>query len=104
MEALRYEYTLRLNSTKGALVRWSIQVAIAQKRAQGMPPEDACYAATRELGGVEQIKEECRDMRRVNFIENFSRISVTGCASCGTIPASRSCPSLRWRSESAPTR
>ncbi len=25
----------------------------------------------RELGGVEQIKEECRDMRRTNYIENF---------------------------------
>ena len=27
----------------------------------------------RELGGVEQIKEECRDMRRVNHIENFAQ-------------------------------
>src|SRR5438093_12959282 len=39
--------------------------------AQGMTPEEARYAALRELGGVEQIKEECRDMRRVNHIENF---------------------------------
>ena len=36
-----------------------------------MTPEEARYAALRELGGVEQIKEECRDMRRVNYIENF---------------------------------
>ena len=41
--------------------------------AQGMTPEEARYAALRELGGVEQIKEECRDMRRVNHIENFIR-------------------------------
>src|SRR3989441_1946696 len=39
--------------------------------AKGMTPEEARYAALRELGGVEQIKEECRDMRRVNFLEGF---------------------------------
>jgi putative ABC transport system permease protein len=39
--------------------------------AKGMTPEEGRYAALRELGGVEQIKEECRDMRRVNYIENF---------------------------------
>src|SRR5439155_16636556 len=33
--------------------------------------QEARYAALRQLGGVEQIKEECRDMRRVNYIENF---------------------------------
>src|SRR2546426_12509619 len=39
--------------------------------AKGMTPERARYAALRELGGVEQIKEGCRDMRQVNHIENF---------------------------------
>jgi putative ABC transport system permease protein len=39
--------------------------------AKGMTPEEARYAALRELGGADQIKEECRDMRRVNYIENF---------------------------------
>ena len=33
--------------------------------------EEARYAAVRELGGVDQIKEECRNMRRVNYIENL---------------------------------
>jgi putative ABC transport system permease protein len=42
-----------------------------EKVAQGMAPEEARYAALRELGGLDQIKEECRDMRRVNYIENF---------------------------------
>ena len=42
-----------------------------EMRAKGMAPEQARYAALRELGGVEQIKEECRDMRRVNFVENL---------------------------------
>ncbi|PYU97345.1 MAG: hypothetical protein DMG26_21690 [Acidobacteria bacterium] len=39
--------------------------------AKGMTPEEARYVALRELGGVEQIKEECRDMRRVNYLEDF---------------------------------
>jgi predicted permease len=38
--------------------------------AQGMTPEDARYAALRSLGGVEQRKEECRDMRHVTAIEH----------------------------------
>ena len=44
---------------------------IAENVAQGMTPEEARYAALRELGGVEQIKEECRDMRRVNYLESL---------------------------------
>ena len=42
-----------------------------ENSARGMAPEEARYAALRELGGVEQIKEECRDMRRVNLIETL---------------------------------
>jgi macrolide transport system ATP-binding/permease protein len=39
--------------------------------AQGMNPKEARRAALRSLGGIEQAKEECRDARRVNLIENF---------------------------------
>jgi predicted permease len=39
--------------------------------ARGMTPEEARYAALRDLGGAEQIKEECRDMRRVNYIDSL---------------------------------
>jgi predicted permease len=52
-------------------LRFHLERLIEEKVAKGMPPEDARYAALRELGGVEQIKEECRDMRRVNYIESF---------------------------------
>src|SRR5260370_27821728 len=44
---------------------------IEEKVARGMTPEEARSAALRELGGLEQIKEECRDMRRVNFVEDL---------------------------------
>src|SRR5438270_23279 len=38
---------------------------------QGMDLVEARHAALRLLGGVEQVKEQCRDMRHVNFIEDF---------------------------------
>ncbi len=52
-------------------LRFHLEKLIEEKVVKGMTPEDARYSALRELGGVEQIKEECRDMRRVNWIENF---------------------------------
>jgi predicted permease len=39
--------------------------------ALGMPPAEARRAALRRLGGMAQIQEECRDMRRTNYIENL---------------------------------
>src|SRR5262249_45339172 len=36
-------------------------------------PEEARYEALLEMGGLEQRKEECRDMRRVNLIDNLLR-------------------------------
>ena len=52
-------------------LRFHLEKLMEEKVTQGMTPEVARYAALRELGGVEQIKEECRDTRRVNHLENF---------------------------------
>jgi hypothetical protein len=75
-----YKLRLRLRSLfrKGSVeheladeVRFHVEKLVEEYAARGIGPEEARYAALRELGGVEQIKEDCRDMRRVNFIENF---------------------------------
>ena len=50
-------------------VRFHLDRLTEQNVARGMTPEEARYAALREMGAVEQIKEECRDMRRVNLVE-----------------------------------
>jgi len=42
-------------------------------RASGLFPAEARTAAIRAIGGITQIKEECRDMRKVNFVENVIR-------------------------------
>src|ERR1700689_4479939 len=39
---------------------------------EGLGPREAREAALREWRGVEQIKEECRDMRKVNFIQDLA--------------------------------
>src|SRR5580700_7317875 len=39
--------------------------------AKGMAPEEARRRARLDLGGIEQIKEKCRDARRVNWIQDF---------------------------------
>ncbi len=42
---------------------------VEENIAHGMSPGDAYAAAKRSLGGLAQIQEECRDMRRTNYIE-----------------------------------
>ena len=69
---LRIRSLFRRNRVENELsdeLRFHLDNLIEEKIARGMKPQEACAAALRELGGVEQIKEECRDMRRVNFLE-----------------------------------
>jgi predicted permease len=44
-----------------------------ENRASGMPPEEARRTALRLIGGVAQYQEECRDMRRVNLLDDLVR-------------------------------
>ena len=44
--------------------------------AAGMPPEDARDAALREMGGIEQRKEECRDARGIAFLDSLRKDST----------------------------
>ena len=52
-------------------LRFHLQQQIASNLAAGMPPDEARYAALREFGGMEQIREECRDMRSMNWFADF---------------------------------
>jgi putative ABC transport system permease protein len=71
---LRFRSLLQIHNVEQELsdeLRFHLERLIEEQVAKGMTPEDARYSALRALGGVEQIKEECRDMRRINYIENF---------------------------------
>jgi len=54
-------------------LRIHFEQQIIENLAAGMSREEARRTAALEFGGVSQIKEECRDMRRVNWIEDFRR-------------------------------
>src|SRR5215469_7977790 len=54
-------------------LQFHLQNQIDEYVARGMNPEEAREAALRTLGRIEQVKEECRDARQVNLIENFLR-------------------------------
>ena len=72
--SLRYRSLFKRNGVEQELtdeLRFHLEKLIEQNVARGMPPAQARYAALREMGGLEQIKEECRDMRRVNFVANL---------------------------------
>src|SRR5438552_4108039 len=52
-------------------LQFHLQNLIDEYVAQGMNPKEARHAAFRSLCGIEQAKEECRDARKVNLIDNF---------------------------------
>jgi macrolide transport system ATP-binding/permease protein len=52
-------------------LQFHLQNQIDEFVAQGLNLQEARRAALQSLGGVEQVKEECREMRRTNLIENF---------------------------------
>ena len=51
-------------------IRDHIDRRVAEDVARGVAPEQARQAALRAFGGIEQSKEACRDVRRVNVIEH----------------------------------
>src|SRR5262249_52015802 len=54
-----------------AELRFHLDQLIEENLSSGMPPEEARRAAQRMIGGIAQWEEECRDMRRVNFVEDL---------------------------------
>jgi len=54
-------------------IRSHLQMQIEANLAAGMPAEDARFAAHRQFGGVDQVKERFRDERGLPWIEDFLR-------------------------------
>jgi putative ABC transport system permease protein len=54
-------------------LHFHLERQIAANLAAGMPPVEARRAALREFGGVEQLKEECRDARKVNWFRDLAQ-------------------------------
>src|SRR5580658_7050866 len=54
-------------------LQYHLERQIREGLNTGLTPEEARYAASRAMGGITKSKEECRDMRRVNFIDDLLR-------------------------------
>jgi putative ABC transport system permease protein len=52
-------------------MRYHIERQVEESIARGMNADDARHAATRAFAGVDQCKEECRDTRGINLVENL---------------------------------
>ena len=52
-------------------LQYHLQQRIEEDIAQGLSPREARYSALRAMDGVEQQKQQCRDLRGINTIENF---------------------------------
>ena len=52
-------------------MRYHLERRIEEYVASGLSPEEARHAAMRAMEGIEQQKEKCRDMRKINFVEDF---------------------------------
>ncbi len=52
-------------------LRFHLEQKIEEGIAEGLSPEDARYRALRAMGGLEQQKEEMRDMRHVHWLTDF---------------------------------
>jgi predicted permease len=50
-------------------LRFHVENLIQERVAKGMSQGEARYAALREVGGLDQIKEECRDARGFTLVE-----------------------------------
>src|SRR6202041_3887348 len=61
----------RLDQELAEELRFHLEKQMAEDIAAGMSPEQARASALKNLGGVEQLKEECRDSRGVRFIQEF---------------------------------
>src|SRR5712691_10788338 len=52
-------------------LQFHLERKIEEGVAEGLSPEEARYRALRAIGGLEQQKEEMRDMRRIHWLTDF---------------------------------
>src|SRR5258708_11119434 len=73
---LRLRSILRRSQVERELdeeLRFHLEARSLHEIAAGRTPEEARRAALRAMDGIEQRKEECRDMRHTNVIDNLRR-------------------------------
>jgi predicted permease len=54
-------------------LRFHLELQIQENIQSGLSAEEARYAALRSLGGMEQVKERCRELRGVPWLEHLAQ-------------------------------
>jgi hypothetical protein len=80
-------------------VRSYADLLAQEKIHQGMADDEARRTARLELGGIEQVKEQVREVRAGAWFDSLSRICATVPACSARIPASPPSPSSPSLSE-----
>ncbi len=63
----------RANAALQREIELHLEQLVKEAMASGMSESEARVLARRQFGPVENTKEECRDARRINFIDNLAR-------------------------------
>src|SRR6266571_3887639 len=63
----------KLDAEMNDEMRSHIEMQTQENIEAGMSPEEASYAALRQFGWVESIKDVCREQRGVSWIENLGQ-------------------------------
>src|SRR5688572_28188403 len=63
----------KLDADMSEEMRAHLEMQTQANRAAGMSPDEARYAAQRQFGGVEQLKEQVRDRRGGIWLEQLYR-------------------------------
>src|SRR3984885_9196143 len=79
--SLRIRSLFRRDAVNGELdaeLEFHLEREVQEKVAAGMSPQEARRRTMIEFGAFESIREECKDMRKINFISNFIRDTKFG--------------------------
>jgi len=85
---LRLRSLLRRDEVERELeeeMRYHLERRLEEYVASGLSPEEARHAAMRAMEGIEQQKEKCRDMRKINSWKIFGRICARAPECCGEV-------------------
>jgi putative ABC transport system permease protein len=63
----------RLNGELNAELEFHLEREVQEKVAAGMSPQEARRTTMIEFGALEAVREECKDMRKINLISNLIR-------------------------------
>src|SRR5258708_28885782 len=62
-----------LDADMNTEMRSHIEMRTQENIEEGMNPEEARFAALRQFGWTESIKETCRDQRGISWVENLAQ-------------------------------